>query len=182
MRSSANVRMPEQGLTDDSTAALLGRWVAGMREIVLQRLPEPADEREIRRQLAASAVAMGRAGRDPGSARGVKGRKPERAALLPIAALALWRLLYVVVEGGLDLFGEDDEARSILAEQIEPSGGIGDADHAGLLHLARGFLASEGRCPVTPERFGTRLQRRPPDRLELPDGITLSGASLTAFL
>src|SRR5689334_8614425 len=107
MRSSANVTMPERELTDDSMAALPGRWIAGMREIVLERLPEPADDRELPRQLAAAAVEIGQGGGYPRSGR--KERKQELASFLPIAALMLWRLLYVVVEAGFDLFGEDDE-------------------------------------------------------------------------
>ena len=42
--------------------------------------------------------------------------------------------------------------------------------------------ASEGGCRLTPEAFGARLRRQPPARLELPDGVELSGASLAAFL
>jgi hypothetical protein len=42
-------------------------------------------------------------------------------------------------------------------------------------------LPGEG-TPLTPEQFGERLQREPPPRLELPDGVELTGASLAAFL
>jgi hypothetical protein len=35
---------------------------------------------------------------------------------------------------------------------------------------------------LTPAEFAARLRREPPDALELPDGVMLAGASLTAFL
>ncbi len=35
---------------------------------------------------------------------------------------------------------------------------------------------------LTPEAFGIRLQQAPPASLELPDGVTLTGASLAGFL
>jgi hypothetical protein len=41
---------------------------------------------------------------------------------------------------------------------------------------------SENGWLQTPAMFGARLREEPPERLELPDGVTLSGASLAAFL
>lgn len=176
------MRTPERELTDDSMAALLGRWMAEMREIVLERAPSPADEQELLRQLAAAAGERERGDRHSRSGREVRGGTMRHASFLPLAALALWRLLHAVVEEGLDLFGEEDAARSILAEQIEPASRLCGADQATLLDLAREFLAADRPCPVTPAAFGARLRRQPQERMELPDGVTLSGASLAAFL
>jgi hypothetical protein len=54
------------------------------------------------------------------------------------------------------------------------------------LHLHPPSEATAPDCPeagtLTPETLGERLRREPPARLELPDGVTLTGASLAAFL
>src|SRR4051794_8359551 len=43
-------------------------------------------------------------------------------------------------------------------------------------------LLMEDDTSLSPEQLGERLQREPPERLELPDGVALTGTSLTAFL
>jgi hypothetical protein len=163
--------MPEAELKNIPGASLLRLWLEQRRDNLIERLPGLDAEREVRQQLA--ALAAGGAGET--------GRREEITSSLPVtAALALWRVLRAVVEQGLDLLGEDEESLAILAAETgdESQGELGASV---LLELARGFLASDGRCPLTPEAFGARLQRQPPDRLELPDGVTLTGASLAAF-
>src|SRR5947207_78857 len=49
--------MPRRELADDFMATQLGRWLARMRETVIERLPVPADERELGRQFEVPAAA-----------------------------------------------------------------------------------------------------------------------------
>jgi hypothetical protein len=168
MRDRVSVTRPKQECMDDSGTTVLARWLQGMRETVVDRPPGPDDERGVRRQLAAAAAT---------------GDEDESSSSPRVAAaLDLWRAVYSVVEDELDLFSQDEEAQSILAEAVARIGTRSATDPAILLDLIRSFLAAEDRCPVTPEAFGARLRRQPPDRLELPDGVTLSGASLAGFL
>jgi hypothetical protein len=45
-----------------------------------------------------------------------------------------------------------------------------------------GMRTPEGSAAVTPAAFAARLRHEPPEALELPDRVTLTGASLEAFL
>jgi hypothetical protein len=142
-------QQPTEQRSPDGIHSPLREWLRERRESISAGPPTDEEEAQVSRQLA----------------------PPEAQE-----ALALWRMLHVVLDQGLDLFTDDAVAQSLL-DEIGCHLKTKDAPE-----LLRGFIAPEGGARVTPEAFAARLQREPPTGLELPDGVTLTGASLAAFV
>ena len=107
---------------------------------------------ELRRQLGSTAAPDmgGRKQRGASVGRKTKGEDDAASPPLVAAAFHLWRVLHSIVEGGVDLFGEDQEALSILADAITSLSGSMLFVYLHILWFGAWLLVNTGHMGIKP--------------------------------